>query len=118
MINKESRERQKAVRKKVEGRQERQKGKVEDMQRKTEEKDRKQKTGKVEHRKRKRLKRIGSEKTKMEKYVSFREQIATKERRKKTTEVRSARYICAGEISSRDPSEGSQGSQKEVKSFQ
>ena len=78
------------------------------MQRKTEEKDRKQKTGKVEHRKRKRLKRIGSEKTKMEKYVSFREQIATKERRKKTTELRSARYICAGEISSRDPSERSQ----------
>ena len=27
-------------------------------------------------------------------------------------EVRSARYICAREISSRDPSEGSQGSQK------
>ena len=30
------------------------------------------------------------------------------ERRKKTTEMKFARYICAGEISSRDPSEGSQ----------
>ena len=38
-----------------------------------------------------RLKRIGSEETKMKKCVSFREQIATKERKKKTTEVRSAR---------------------------
>ena len=28
------------------------------------------------------------------------------------TEVRSARYICAGEISSRGPSEGLQGSQQ------
>ena len=67
MINKESRERQKAVRKKVEGRQERQKGKVEDMQRKTEEKDRKQKTGKVEHRKRTTGKKKGSEKAKIKK---------------------------------------------------
>ena len=30
------------------------------------------------------------------------------------TEVRSARYICAGEISSRDPSEGLQGSQEKL----
>ena len=43
-------------------------------------------------------------------YFTFREYIATKERRKKMTEVRSARYICAGEISSEDTSEGSQGS--------
>ena len=41
-------------------------------------------------------------------YVSFGKYITTKERRKKTTELRSAQYICAGEISSRDPSEGSQ----------
>ena len=39
------------------------------MQRKTEEKERKQKTGKIEDRKRKRQKRIGSEKTKMNKYI-------------------------------------------------
>ena len=39
------------------------------MQGKTEEKDRKQKIGKVEHRTRNRLKRIGSEKTKMKKYI-------------------------------------------------
>ena len=51
-------------------------------------------------------------------YVSFTEQIATKERRKKTTEVRSARYICGGEISSKDPSEGSQGSQQTNKKLQ
>ena len=56
------------------------------------------------NRKRKRQKRIGSEKTKIKKYVSFRKYITTKER-KKMTELRSPRYICAGEISSRDPSE-------------
>ena len=39
------------------------------MQRKTEEKERKQKTGKIEDRKIKRQKRIGSEKTKMNKYM-------------------------------------------------
>ena len=39
------------------------------MQRKTEEKDRKQKKEKVEQRNRKRLKRIGSEKTKTKKYM-------------------------------------------------
>ena len=39
------------------------------MQRKTEEKERKQKTGKIEDRKRKRQKIIGSEKTKMNKYM-------------------------------------------------
>ena len=66
------------------------------MQRKTEEKGRKQKTGKVEHRKRK------TEKSRIE------------GKKEETTEVRSARYICAGEISSRDPSEGSQGSQEKV----
>ena len=41
-------------------------------------------------------------------YVSFGKYITTKESRKKTMELRSAQYICAGEISSRDPSEGSQ----------
>ena len=39
------------------------------MQRKTEEKDRKYKVGKVEHRNRKRLKRIRSQKTKINKYM-------------------------------------------------
>ena len=39
------------------------------MQRKTEEKDRKYKAGKVEHRNRKRLKRIRSQKTKINKYM-------------------------------------------------
>ena len=43
-------------------------------------------------------------------YVSFREQIETKERRNKTTEVSSGRYNHAGEIFSRDPSEESQES--------
>ena len=40
-------------------------------------------------------------------YVSFREKIRRKERRKKTTELRFVRYIFAGEKSSKDPSEGS-----------
>ena len=44
-----------------------------------------------------------------ETYVSFRKYTTTKERRKKTTELRSAQYICAGEISSRDPSDRLQG---------
>ena len=71
-----------------------------------EEKNRKKKTGKVVYRKRKRQKRIRSEKTEINKdIVSFREYITTKKRRKKTTELRSARYICAREISSRDPRE-------------
>ena len=39
------------------------------MQRQTEEKDRKQKAGKVLHRKGKRQKRIGSEKTKIKKHM-------------------------------------------------
>ena len=43
-------------------------------------------------------------------YVSFRKYKTTKERRKKTTKLRSARYICAGEVSLRHPSEGTQGS--------
>ena len=55
MINKESqRRRKKVARKKVEDRQrkrQKEKKKVEDMQRKTKVKDRKQKTGKAEHRK-------------------------------------------------------------------
>ena len=78
MINKESQ------RRKIESRQERQKEKAQDMQGKTEEKGRNE-----------------------EMYVSFREQIATKGRRKKTTEMRIAQFIYAGEISSRDPSVGS-----------
>ena len=73
------------------------------MQRQAEEKDRKQKTGKVVYRKGKRQKRIGSERTKIKKYVSFRKYITAKERMKKTTELRTARYICAGDIASRDP---------------
>ena len=43
-------------------------------------------------------------------YVSFREQIETKERRNKTTEVSSGRYTHAGDIFSRDPSKESQES--------
>ena len=44
--------------------------KVDDIQRQTEERDRKQKTGKVVHRKRKRQEEsIGSEKTKTKKYM-------------------------------------------------
>ena len=39
------------------------------MQRKTEKKDRKQKTGEVEHRGKKRLKRTGSGKIKLKKYM-------------------------------------------------
>ena len=39
--------------------------------------------------------------------------MTTKEGRKKAAELSFARYICAGEISSRDPSEGSQGLQEE-----
>ena len=73
MINKEIRgERQKTGRKKVEDRQrkrQKEKEKVEDMQRPTEQEDRKQKTGKVVYRKVKRQKRIGSEKTKIKKYM-------------------------------------------------
>ena len=63
------------------------------MQRKTKERGRKQKAGKLEHRKRK------TEKSRIE------------GKKEETTEVRSERYICAGEISSRDPSEGPQGLQ-------
>ena len=60
------RERQKAARKKVKDRQERQKEKVvEDMQRKTEEKGRKQNTGKE------RLKRVGSGKTIIKKCMLY-----------------------------------------------
>ena len=53
---------------------------------------------------------LGYSKIDKEMYVSFRKYKTTKERREKTTELRSAQYICAGEISSRDSSEGSQGS--------
>ena len=44
-------------------------------------------------------------------YFLFRKYKTAKERRKKMMELRFARYICAGETSSRDPNEGSQGSQ-------
>ena len=40
-----------------------------DLQSKIDVKDRKQKTGKVEHRKRKTMKSVGSEKTKIKKYM-------------------------------------------------
>ena len=72
MIEKVRGERQKSAEKKVEDRKrkrQKEKEKVEDMPRKTVEKGRKQKTGKGEHRKRKRLKRIGCGKTKMTKYM-------------------------------------------------
>ena len=71
MINKRG-ERQKTARKKVEHRQrkrQKEKEKVEDIQRQTKEKDRKQMIGKVVYRKRKKQKRIGSEKTKIEKHM-------------------------------------------------
>ena len=55
--------------------------------------------GKVEDRKRKRQKRIGYKKTEIKKnYASFREQIATKKGRKKTTELMFARYLCSRDI--------------------
>ena len=66
-----------------------------------------------------RLKRIGSEKTKMKKCMfhleNRQQQSKERSRKKKTTEVRSALYICAGEISSKDPSVGSQGFLQVVK---
>ena len=65
-------ERQKAARKKVRHRQrnrQKQKEKAVDLQSKIDVKDRKQKTGKVEHRKRKTMKSVGSEKTKIKKYM-------------------------------------------------
>ena len=37
-------------------------------------------------------------------YVPFRKYKTTKKRRKKMTKLKSARYICGGEISSTDPS--------------
>ena len=48
-------------------------------------------------------------------YVSFRKYKTTKERRKKMMELRSARYIGAGEISSRNPSERLQDRKKVIK---
>ena len=80
-----------------------------DIKIKVEAKDRQ---GKSRRQKRKKQKIIRYEKTKIKKiYVLFREQITAKERKEKTRELRFARYICAGAISSRHPSEGSQGSQ-------
>ena len=68
--------------------------------------------GKAENKNRKRQKRKGYEKNKVKKiYFSFREQITIKGGRKKTTELWFERFICAGEISSRDLNEGSHGSQ-------
>ena len=48
-------------------------------------------------------------------YVSFRKYKTTKEGRKKMMELRSARYISAGEISSRNPSERLQDRKKVIK---
>ena len=97
MINKESQRRKTEGGKEEGGRQTKKETDGERESRGYTKRDRgerqKVKTGKVEHRNRKRLK-----------MYSFRKQIATKDRRKKTTEMRSARYICAGEVSSRDPS--------------
>ena len=75
----------------------------ENQRRKIEDSKKQSKTQTKKDRKRKRKFRIF--KDRQRKYKT------TKERRKKTTELRSARYICAGKIYSRDPSEGSQGSQ-------
>ena len=74
------------------------------MERKTEEKDR--------HRESRKQEQKETEKNKVKKiYFSFREQITIKGGRKKTTELWFERFICAGEISSRDLNEGSHGSQ-------
>ena len=71
----------------------------------------KDRQGKSRRQKKKKQKIIRYEKTRIKKiYVLFREQITAKERKEKMRELRFARYICAGAISSRDPSEGSQGS--------
>lgn len=65
----------------------------------------------LEDRKRNRQRRIGYEKTKIKNiYVSFKEQITIKVGRKNTVELKFAQYTCAGEMSTRVPSEGSQGS--------
>ena len=80
-----------------------------DIKIKAEAKDRQ---GESRRQKRKKQKIIRYEKTKIKKiYVLFTEQITAKGRKEKTRELRFARYICSGAISSRDPSEGSQGSQ-------
>ena len=69
--------------------------------------------GKVKYKQRKRHKGIRYEKTEIEKrYIPLREQITTKEEKKITTKLKFVRYICAGELCSRDPIEGLQGSQK------
>ena len=83
--------------------------KKDDMQRKTEEKDR---WVKVEGRKWKRQKRKGSGKTKLKKYILHLENRKQKKKKKEENDgIEVALYICAGEISSRDASEVSQGSQ-------
>ena len=79
----------------------------ENQRRKIEDSKKESRTQTKKDRRRKRMFRIF--KDRQRKYKT------TKERRKKTTKLRTARYICAGEISSRDPSEGSQGSQKKKK---
>ena len=90
-------------------------------------KGRKQKTDKERDRGKKRKQRIDkerqrrktergeledrNEKTKIKNiYVSFKEQITIKVGRKNTVELKFAQYTCAGEMSTRVPSEGSQGS--------
>ena len=112
MINKEShrrkiegskKESRRQTKKEIEGERESRRYAKKDRGERQKVEDRERKTQK--RKERKRLKRIGSEKTKMKTYMFDleREQIATKERRKETTELRSARYICGGELSSRDP---------------
>lgn len=74
----------------------------------------KTKKKKERERKSRRQKRIAYKKTKIKKInVSFREQITTKKERKKMTELRFARYIPAGKLSSRNPSEESHRLQKQ-----
>lgn len=71
----------------------------------------KRKTEREELEDRNRQRRIGYEKTKIKNiYVSFKEQITIKVGRKNTVELKFAQYTCAGEKSTRVPSEGSQGS--------
>ena len=82
--------------------------KKDDMQRKTEEKDR---WMKVEGRKRKWQKRIGSGKTKLKKYIFYLENRKQQKKKEENDGIEVALYICAGEISSRDASEVSQGLQ-------
>ena len=61
--------------------------------------------------KRKWQKRIGSGKTKLKKYIFHLENRKQQKKKEENDGIEAALYICAGEISSRDASEVSQGSQ-------